>query len=82
MRIFNSQYANFLVSAKRHSRKHMSEVIGKDNFEASFPLHRVMDGQAVSYEAEREQRRHQRQMQISFAPDIDALGFVKGSYAW
>ena len=80
----NSQYAKFFGFSKAGILgKHMSEVIGKDNFEAIVPyLHRVMDGQAVSYEAERESSEGvKRQMQISFAPDIDALGFVKGSYA-
>jgi PAS domain S-box-containing protein len=67
----NSQYAKFFGFSKAGILgKHMSEVIGKDNFEAILPhLHRVMDGQAVSYEAERESSEGvKRQMQISFAP--------------
>src|ERR1700694_647224 len=52
----NSQYAKFFGFSKEGILgTHMSELIGKDNFEAIVPyLHRVMDGQAVSYEAERE----------------------------
>jgi diguanylate cyclase (GGDEF)-like protein/PAS domain S-box-containing protein len=80
----NSQYAKFFGFSKAGILgKHMSEVIGKDNFDAILPhLRRVIDGHAVSYEAERESSEGvKRQMQISFAPDIDASGRVKGSYA-
>jgi diguanylate cyclase (GGDEF)-like protein len=61
----------------------MSEVIGKANFDATLPhLLRVMDGHSVSYEAERESCEGiKRQVQVAFAPDIDASGRVKGSYA-
>jgi len=80
----NSQYARFFGFSKAGILgKHMSEVIGKANFEATLPhLHRVMDGHSVSYEAERESCEGiKRQMQVAFAPDIDASGRVKGSYA-
>jgi diguanylate cyclase (GGDEF)-like protein/PAS domain S-box-containing protein len=80
----NSQYARFFGFSKAGILgKHMSEVIGKDNFEGILPyLHRVLDGHAVSYEAMRESSKGvKRQFQVSFAPDIDASGRVKGSYA-
>src|SRR5438105_6538036 len=80
----NSQYARFFGFSKTSILgKHMSEVIGKDNFEGILPyLHRVLDGHAVSYEAMRESSEGvKRQFQVSFAPDIDASGRVKGSYA-
>jgi PAS domain S-box-containing protein len=80
----NSQYAGFFGFSKAGILgKHMSEVIGKDNFEGILPyLHRVLDGHAVSYEAMRGSSEGvKRQFQVSFAPDIDASGRVKGSYA-
>ena len=80
----NSQYARFFGFSKAGIiGKHMSEVIGKDNFDGTLPhLHRVMDGHAVSYEAERVSfEGAKRQIHVSFAPDIDASGRVKGSYA-
>ena len=80
----NSQYAGFFGFSKAGILgKHMSEVIGKDNFEGIVPyLRRVLDGHAVSYEAMRRSSEGvKRQFQVSFAPDIDASGRVKGSYA-
>jgi diguanylate cyclase (GGDEF)-like protein/PAS domain S-box-containing protein len=80
----NSQYARFFGFSKAGILgKHMSEVIGEDNFAGILPhLHRVLDGHAVSYEAVRESSEGvKRQFQVSFAPDIDPSGRVKGSYA-
>jgi diguanylate cyclase (GGDEF)-like protein/PAS domain S-box-containing protein len=80
----NSQYAKFFGYSKAGILgKHMAEVIGQENFDAILHhLHRVLDGHAVSYEAERESHDGvKHQMQVSFAPDIDASGRVKGSYA-
>jgi diguanylate cyclase (GGDEF)-like protein/PAS domain S-box-containing protein len=80
----NSQYAKFFGFSKTGIiGKHMWEVIGRDNFDATLPhLHRVMDGHAVTYEAERISCEGvKRQMHVSFAPDVDAFGKVKGSYA-
>ena len=80
----NTQYAKFFGFSKSGIiGKHMWEVIGKDNFDAiAHHLHRVMDGHAVSYEAERVScEGGKRQMHVSFAPDVDAFGKVKGSYA-
>ena len=80
----NTQYAKFFGFSKLGIiGKHMWEVIGKDNFDAiAHHLHRVMDGHAVSYEAERVScEGGKRQMHVSFAPDVDAFGKVKGSYA-
>jgi diguanylate cyclase (GGDEF)-like protein/PAS domain S-box-containing protein len=80
----NSQYAKFFGFNKQSIiGKHMWEVIGKANFDATLPhLQRVMEGHPVSYEAERvsfDGSTHQ--MHVSFAPDVDAFGKVKGSYA-
>jgi diguanylate cyclase (GGDEF)-like protein/PAS domain S-box-containing protein len=80
----NSQYAKFFGFSKQSIiGKHMWEVIGKDNFDAALPyVGRVMEGHAVSYEAERvsfDGSTHQ--IHVSFAPDVDAFGKVKGSYA-
>ncbi len=80
----NSQYAKFFGFSKAGILgKHMAEVIGQDSFDGILPyLHRVLDGHAVCYEAERRSWQGvKRQMQVSFAPDIDASGRVKGSYA-
>ncbi|HEY1437704.1 MAG TPA: EAL domain-containing protein [Casimicrobiaceae bacterium] len=80
----NSQYARFFGFSKAGILgKHMSEVIGEDNFAGILPhLRRVLDGHAVSYEAVRESSEGvKRQFQVSFAPDIDPSGRVKGSYA-
>lgn len=80
----NSQYAKFFGFSKAGILgKHMAEVIGQDNFDSILPyLNRVLDGHAVCYEAERESVQGvKRQLQVSFAPDIDGSGRVKGSYA-
>ena len=80
----NSQYARFFGFSKDAILgKHISEVIGKIKFDGILHhLRRVLDGHAVSYEAERESSDGiKRQLQISFAPDIDSSGRVKGSYA-
>jgi diguanylate cyclase (GGDEF)-like protein/PAS domain S-box-containing protein len=80
----NTQYARFFGFSKAGIiGKHMADVIGTDSFEVILHhLHRVMDGHAVSYEVERIScEGARRQMHVSFAPDIDASGHVKGSYA-
>ncbi|MDQ6916992.1 MAG: EAL domain-containing protein [Pseudomonadota bacterium] len=80
----NSQYAQFFGFSKAGILgKHMAEVIGQDSFDGILPhLQRVLAGHAVSYEAERKSYQGvKRQLQVSFAPDIDASGCVKGSYA-
>ncbi len=83
-RFANSQYAAFFgFTEESILGKHLSEVIGSQPYaKTAVQFQRVLDGESVTYE-----RSHQcadgrtRHIRVAFAPDRDADGSVKGSYA-
>ena len=83
-RFANSQYANFFGYTRAGILgKQIAEVIGDDVFEdiCSY-LVQVLAGQSVTYERTTRSRDGTlRCMHVSFAPELDASGLVKGTYA-
>jgi diguanylate cyclase (GGDEF)-like protein/PAS domain S-box-containing protein len=83
-RFANTQYAAFFgFSVERILGKHLSEVIGAQSYAKTVvQFQRVLDGESLTYE-----RAHlcvdgkTRHIRVAFAPDRDADGIVKGSYA-
>jgi diguanylate cyclase (GGDEF)-like protein/PAS domain S-box-containing protein len=83
-RFSNTQYAAFFgFTVEGILGKHLSEVIGASSYEKTVALfQRVIDGESVSYD-----RAHPcvdgkvRHIRVAFAPERDASGTVKGSYA-
>ncbi len=83
-RFANSQYASFFgFTVRGIFGKHLSEIIGAQSYERTAQqFKRVINGESVSYE-----RSHQssdgrmRHISVTFAPERDVDGTVKGSYA-
>ena len=83
-RFANTQYAAFFgFTVEGILGKHLSEVIGAQSYaKTAVQYKRVLDGESVTYE-----RAHQcvdgktRHIRVAFAPDRDADGIVKGTYA-
>ncbi len=83
-RFANTQYAAFFgFTVEGVLGKHLAEVIGPSSYERSAAqFQRVIDGESVTYE-----RTHPRpdgtvrHIRVAFAPERDAGGDVKGSYA-
>jgi len=83
-RFANSQYASFFgYTVRGIFGKHLSEIIGAQSYErTALQFKRVLNGESVSYE-----RMHQsadgstRYISVTFAPERNVDGSVKGSYA-
>ena len=83
-RFANSQYAKFFGYTRAGILgKHIAEVVGDETFEeiCSY-LIQVLAGQSVTYERMRRSKDGQaKYMHVSFAPELDSSGLVKGTYA-
>ncbi len=83
-RFANTQYAAFFgFSVESILGKHLSEVIGAQSYaKTAVQFQRVLDGESVTYErAHRCVDGRTRHIRVAFAPERDADGTVKGSYA-
>jgi len=83
-RFANSQYAGFFgYTVRGIFGKHLSEIIGAHSYErTAMQFKRVINGEAVNYErAHRMPDGKTRHIAVTFAPERDVDGTVKGSFA-